>query len=54
VAGAVLGMSVYKGTIDLAQAFERFPPPAVPVVRVLHAREELAEDEAADPAEDFE
>jgi phosphoribosylformimino-5-aminoimidazole carboxamide ribotide isomerase len=48
VAGAVLGMSVYKGTIDLAQAFERFPPPAIPVVRVLHAREDLLAQDAGD------
>ncbi|HEX2066060.1 MAG TPA: 1-(5-phosphoribosyl)-5-[(5-phosphoribosylamino)methylideneamino] imidazole-4-carboxamide isomerase [Candidatus Thermoplasmatota archaeon] len=40
VAGAVLGMSVYKGTIDLTQALERFPPAAVPLVRVLHSRED--------------
>ncbi|MCA1811330.1 MAG: 1-(5-phosphoribosyl)-5-[(5-phosphoribosylamino)methylideneamino] imidazole-4-carboxamide isomerase [Halobacteriales archaeon] len=40
VAGAVLGMSIYKGTIDLAQALRQFPSPLVPVVRVLRAREE--------------
>jgi phosphoribosylformimino-5-aminoimidazole carboxamide ribotide isomerase len=53
VAGAVLGMSIYKGDIDLAQALERFPPPAIPVVRILHAREELevVEDEPEPEAE---
>ncbi|HUR61235.1 MAG TPA: 1-(5-phosphoribosyl)-5-[(5-phosphoribosylamino)methylideneamino] imidazole-4-carboxamide isomerase [Candidatus Thermoplasmatota archaeon] len=52
VAGAVLGMSIYKGTIDLGEAFSRFPPPAVPVVRVLHAREELAGEGEAEDMED--
>jgi phosphoribosylformimino-5-aminoimidazole carboxamide ribotide isomerase len=54
VAGAVLGMSVYKGAIDLAQALEQFPPPAIPVVRVLKAREELPEFGEADAEEDAE
>jgi len=53
VAGAVLGMSIYKGNIDLAQALERFPPPAMPLVRVLHAHEELVEvDDEGDAPED--
>lgn len=44
VSGAVLGMSIYQGAIDLEKALERFPPPTLPTVRVLAAREPAPEE----------